>query len=266
MLVEYWKEKTYSLSYIRQRAQAGTSFNEHPCTGLNHIETLNALRQFGITWYNTAFGSDAFFVANKVSTYGPVLVGVAGHTYPNWKTRCGYPKAEVGGRTQCDFYGAHAILATKYQRHLTASPHYDFLTRDPNHNSPSRPEEPAFDRITRGQLDKSMKDLPRYTRFTTTYCLYPTRSKIIALPKPPIIAGKARVVGTYWEYDISGNKEDGYSVSRKQAHTEGGFSASHGTIIPLVWEGRKREFAEILDGAYEGIFVDLLDYPNVRKI
>lgn len=180
MLGEYWKEKTYSLSRIRYLAQNNnTRFNEHPCTGINHLETMNALRQIGITWYSTAFGMDANFVANKLKL-GPVLVGVAGSTYPNDRTRCGSPKAEHGGRTQCNFYGAHAILALRYQRHKDdkgRTLHFDFITRDPNHNSPSRPEEPIWDRITKEQLNKSMKDLPRLSRFTTTYCMFPTRAK-----------------------------------------------------------------------------------------
>lgn len=179
-LGEYWKEKTYPLYQIRRLAQEGTAFNENPCTGINHIEVLHALNRIGITWYRVAFGMDANFVASKLAT-GPVLVGVEGHTYPNDRTRCGTPKAEHGGRTQCNFYGAHAVLALRYQKHLDKDTnkllHYDFVTRDPNHNSASRPEEPTFDRITKAQFDKSMKDLPRYTRFSTTYCIFPTKKK-----------------------------------------------------------------------------------------
>lgn len=180
MLAEYWKEKTYSLSAIRAIAQKGVYYNEGACTGINHVEVLNALNRLGIYWYKVAFGVDANFLASKLA-YGPVMVGVEGHTYPNDRTRCGTPKAEHGGRTQCNFHGAHMILALRYQKHLDDNNkkllHYDFVTRDPNHNSPSRPEDPTFDRITKIQMQKSMLDLPRYTRFTSTYIIYPTRKK-----------------------------------------------------------------------------------------
>lgn len=182
MLGEYWKEKTYTLSEIRKLAQAKTSFNESPCTGINAIEALNALAAMGITWYRGATNIDASFVATK-SVLGPVLVGVAGGSYPNdVHGKCGQVnKAEHGGRTQCDFVGAHAVLALRYQKHVATgvTTHWDFVTRDPNHNSPARPEKPTFDRITLAQFNHAIRDLPIKTAFNTTFCLYPTKRKVL---------------------------------------------------------------------------------------
>lgn len=268
MLAEYYKEKTYSLSYIRYLAQQGTMYNENACTGINHVELLNVLGKLGLH-YSVAFGMDASFVASKIAV-GPVIVGVEGHTYPDWRGKCTSPYAEVGGRTQCNFYGAHAILALKYQKHANTT-HYDFITRDPNHNSSSRPEEPAFDRITKAQLDKSMKDLPRYTRFSTTYCVYPTYKKYIgtvqtSTEKP---TGEFRVsAGAFWPYKVSGTKAKGYTVTRPDEPkiSENGFSGLFSYVVPLVWAGKARKFAKIYSGAYKGTWIDLLDGPNVREI
>lgn len=178
MLGEYWKEKTYPLWQIRNLAQEGSNANHNPCTGINYAEALHGLHRIGITWYEVAFGIDANFIASKVRL-GPVLVGVEGNSYPaDVHGHCGgYNQAEHGGRTQCNFHGAHAILAIGYQKHLDAKKrllHWDFVTRDPNHSGSILP---TFDRITNSQLNKAVKDLPRYTVFNTTFCIYPTRSK-----------------------------------------------------------------------------------------
>lgn len=181
MIVEYYKEKTYSLAYIRKVAQAKTSFNESPCTGINYIEVLNALEALGITHYKVGWNVNAKDIINKVAI-GPTLVGVYYGNYPkNRSGRCGTTnKAEHGGKTDCPFRGAHAVLALKRVNHLTTSgkyAHTDMLVRDPNHNSASRPEKPMYDRITLSQLDKSMKALVPYTPFKNTYCIYPTKRK-----------------------------------------------------------------------------------------
>lgn len=179
MIVEYYKEVHYSLSEIRRRAQASTSFNEDPCTGINHIEVVNALKSFDLGNYRAAFGVDASDVWNYVQ-YGPVLVGVHYGSYPNWNNRCTNPHAEVAGRTDCTFKGSHAILAIGRRYHtIGGTTHKDFFMRDPDHNSAARPEKPAFDRITIGQLDKAMKNIVPYTDFNNTYIVYTTKKKTL---------------------------------------------------------------------------------------
>lgn len=175
MLGEYWKEKTYSLAKIRELAQSKTNFNESPCTGINAIEALNGLSLIGIKWYLGATNIDASFVATKI-TLGPVLVGVAGQSYPvDLHGHCGsINKAQHGGKTQCDFVGPHAILVLRKYKEDGV---WKFITRDPNHHSASRPEQPKFDKITLAQLTKSIRDLPIKTAFNTTFCLYPTHKK-----------------------------------------------------------------------------------------
>lgn len=179
MIVDFYKEKHYSLAEIRRAAQRNTSFNESPCTGINHIEALNGLKNLGVGHYKVGFGADAGDVWRYLST-GPVLVGVWYGSYPNEHGRCGNPKAEIEGRTDCNFRGSHAVLAIEKRYHtVNGRTHRDIFVRDPDHNSPARPEKPDFDRITAAQLNIAMKNLPRYTRFSNTYIIYPTRKKTL---------------------------------------------------------------------------------------
>lgn len=179
MIVEYYKEVSPTLAEIRKRAQAKTNFNESPCTGINHIEVLNALQSFGINHYKVGFGVNSTDVWNYVTT-GPVMVGIHYGSYPNARTACGSNKAELNGRTDCNFSGSHVVLAVGKRYHtVDGTTHKDILTRDPDHNSPSRPEQPDHDRILLAQLDKAMKNIVPYTAFTNTYIIYPTKRKVL---------------------------------------------------------------------------------------
>ena len=179
MIVEYYKEEHHGLSLIRKRAQAKTNFDERPCTGINHIEVLNALASFGLGHYKVAFGADALTVWRKLSV-GPVLVGVHYGSYPTRKGKCNSNNAEYAGKTDCGFNGAHAVLAVHKRNHtVNGKTHRDIFIRDPDHNSPARPEKPPYDIITRGQLNRAMKNLPRHTKFTNTYIIYPTKKKTL---------------------------------------------------------------------------------------
>jgi hypothetical protein len=179
MIIAYYKDRVISLSEIRWAAQRLTNYNEAPCTGISPQESINALRHYGIYHYRIGSGVTAHFVKDKILT-GPVLVGVHYGSYPkNRNGRCGYTnRAELSGKTDCGFNGAHAVLAIKRQWHAVGSGgHTDILTRDPDHYSYSRPERPNYDRMSIGQLGLAMKNLPRYTRWANTYALYPTAKK-----------------------------------------------------------------------------------------
>jgi hypothetical protein len=177
MIVDFYKERHYSLAEIRRVAQSKYSFNEAPCTGLNHLEILWALEKFGLGHYKVGFGADAGDVWRYLA-YGPVFIGVWYGSYPNEHGRCGSPKAEISGRTDCNFRGPHAILAIGKRYHtVNGSTHKDIFIRDPDHNSPARPEKPKYDRITASQLNVAMRNLPRYSNFSNTYIIYPTRRK-----------------------------------------------------------------------------------------
>lgn len=182
MIVEYYKDKTYSLPTIRRLAQTGTNFNEGPCTGINSVEVLNALNRLGIHHYRVATGVDHTFVSKKIDI-GPVLVGVHYGSYPTKAHKCykrGIHNAEISGKTDCGFNGAHAVLAVGKWVHRTSSGKYrhtDVYTRDPDHHSATRPEKPIYDKFPLGYLGLTMRNLPRYTKFNTTYVIYPTQKK-----------------------------------------------------------------------------------------
>jgi hypothetical protein len=177
MIVDFYKDAHYSLYDIRRRAQAKTHFNENPCTGINHVEVLNALSSFGLSHYRAGFGVDAMDVWNKLAI-GPVIVGVHYGSYPDAVGKCTTNNAEVHGKTDCPFRGSHAVLAIGRRYHTVGKlTHKDIFTRDPDHHSGSRPEMPDYDRITLGQLGKAMRNLAPYTAFKTSYIIYPTRKK-----------------------------------------------------------------------------------------
>lgn len=177
MIVDFYKDTHYSLWTIRKRAQNRYAFDERPCTGLNHLEVLNGLRQFGIGHYQVSFGVGAEQVWNRVAT-GPVLVPVHYGSYPTARGRCNSNKAEVEGKTDCGFNGSHAVLVIGRRYHtVNGSRHRDFFVRDPDHNSPSRPEKPRYDRITFSDLNRAMRNIIPYTAFKNTYMAYPTQRK-----------------------------------------------------------------------------------------
>lgn len=180
MIIDFYKERHYSLANIRKIAQSKYNFNEAPCTGINHLEVLHALNKFGVGHYKVGFGVNASDVWRYLA-YGPVLVGVHYGSYPTQKGRCNSNNAEIGGKTDCPFGGAHAVLAIGRRWHVRDGKrlHRDFFVRDPDHNSPSRPEKPDFDRINFGDLNRTMRNLPRYTAFKSTYIIYPTRKKTL---------------------------------------------------------------------------------------
>lgn len=180
MIVEFYKERKYSLNHIRWAAQRLTSFNEASCTGINYVEALNALRYLGVNHYRLATGVGAAFVKSK-TLVGPVLVGVHYGSYPNKYNSGRSNRAEAGGRDDYGFYGAHAVLAEKYAYH---NGHTDMYMRDPDHGSASRPYKPNYDRIKTTQLQTTMVNLPRYTAFSSTYVLYPTVKKASSTSTP----------------------------------------------------------------------------------
>lgn len=182
MIVEYYKDKSYSLAQIRKAAQRDTNFDERPCTGLNGTEVLHALHNFGIDHYRIGTGVQVQDVWKKVED-GPVIVGVHYGSYPDRKDQvswCGPKHAEHAGKTDCPFRGAHAVLVIGKRRHrLPKDDHRDFYVRDPDHNSPSRPETPKYDIIRRPHLKVAMNNLVPYTSFSNTYIVYPTQRKKI---------------------------------------------------------------------------------------
>jgi hypothetical protein len=175
MLIEYWNERTVSLSTIRR-----ISGNPNNCQGDNPTEVKRVINHYNLP-YQWASGVDAGWVKDKLSI-GPVLVGVGyGNTkYPTKVGACGSFNAERGGKNDCGFHGAHAVLVIDKRVHRNSRGtflHNDVLVRDPDHGSPSRPYKPDYDRFPVSSLNRAMRALVTDTAWQNTFAWYPTRRK-----------------------------------------------------------------------------------------
>jgi hypothetical protein len=175
MMIEYWKERTVSLGTIRN-----ISRNPSDCQGNNPTEIKRVIDYFGLP-YTYVTGIDAAYIRKKLTNgYKPILVGVGYRAYPNKDNRCGPISAEIGGRNDCGFRGAHAVLACEERAHRGAKGkflHHDIYMRDPDHGSPSRPARPNYDRIKRVQLQNTMRALVTDTSWNNTFAFVPTKKK-----------------------------------------------------------------------------------------
>lgn len=139
MLIEYHTGKLVSLNNIR-KASGAIIDGKH---GLTIEETLKALKKYNVP---SAFKLNVTtdWIAKKAEG-GPLITGVGYGDYPSWQgSLCGADDCERGGKTQCNFAGAHAVLFIRAIRHFkpgtTSLLHTDAIVRDPNHHSPARPE------------------------------------------------------------------------------------------------------------------------------
>lgn len=172
-ILQYYLERLVPLNQIR--AAAGIPVD---CIhGLTMQGVLNALNYFGVDWYAPALGTTASFILQKAYV-GPVMTGVGYRLYPAKKgAACGQNNlAQIGGKVDCGFNGAHAILvlgSTPVKDSTGKVIRYDAFTRDPDHFN----NIPAYDRITGTQLSHAMNALLTDTAWKSTYAIYPTKSK-----------------------------------------------------------------------------------------
>lgn len=174
MIIEYWKEKTYSLLQIRNASGKGID-GQH---GLTIAEALQALKHFGVTNYRKASGIDASFVLQKAYN-GPVLFGVGYNGYPAKKgVRCDQDNlAQRGGKIDCNFTGPHAELALDNISVKDTDGNvirYDTILRDPDHWEAS---VPSYERITGTQMNNAMKAIKGNEGWTQTFAIYPITKK-----------------------------------------------------------------------------------------
>ena len=175
MLIEYWNENTVTLGRIRD-----ISGNPHDCTGDNPTEVGRVVNHYNLP-YKYASDVDAQWVKDKLAI-GPVLVGVGyrNNKYPTKIVTCGTYNTEAGGKNDCSFTGAHAVLVLKTQGHRNARGvwlHNDVIVRDPDHGSASRPWKPNHDRFPVSKLQTAMHALVTDTAWSHTFAWYPTRKK-----------------------------------------------------------------------------------------
>lgn len=179
MIIEYYKERTVPLTDIRKASGIGID-GVH---GLTIAGAIRALRTYGVS-YSWATGVNAEAVDAK-SKLGPVIIGVGYRLYPKWWEGTGTPKAERGGKVDYGFNGAHAVLFIKRWNHYkldakgqqtTTVLHQDWVLRDPDHYGTALPN---LDRFNLPMLDPALKALVSDTPWDTTFCIYPTRAKVL---------------------------------------------------------------------------------------
>lgn len=174
MIIEYYLEKTYTLSQIRAASGKGIDCKH----GLTMNEALIALKHFGVTHYKSTVGVDASFILQK-AYIGPVLFGVGYNEFPAKKgVDCDQTNlAQLGGKIDCSFQGPHAELAlgnVAVKDNKGNVIRYDAILRDPDHWEALPPK---YDRITGAQLTKTINAIKGNEGWTNTFCLYPTKKK-----------------------------------------------------------------------------------------
>lgn len=173
MIIEYWKEVTYSLLQIRLASGKGIDCKH----GLTVDEALTALNHFGVTWYKKAIGIDAGFVLSK-AVKSPVLFGVGYNEYPAKKgVWCDQNNLAIkGGKIDCNFGGPHAELCLGLQGG-------NVIVRDPDHWEAAAPD---YELITKTQLARTIKALVGNQGWTNTFAIYTDRIKTVVDPIPPV--------------------------------------------------------------------------------
>lgn len=165
----------YTHDQIRKRVGHTNRF-----TGLNSNEVGAWFRSVGLP-YVVKFNLSVDQMLSLSRTRGPILIGEMYSHHPEWSGYVyngikadgkpnGYarPTGAAGKNQLTGFTGRHAILLLGY----TDSTHvYVF---EPNHDSPGRPQNVAYDVITVTQLRNLVAAWQRSTG--NTYCAYPTRT------------------------------------------------------------------------------------------
>jgi len=185
LIVKIAKGKNVSLNEVRRRSKAPST------RGMKGSEAQRALRRFGLD-YEVMYGKTADQIMSMARNRGPVIVAEMYWAHPQWRGYrylgrtndgrgvdqngdshwVGYAKNKWGkfraGSTQWNFTGGHAVLLA------TVDEDGQPIIRDPNHNSPARPERPAYDVINKKQLQRMLDSWP----YGYTYVLAP-KSKVV---------------------------------------------------------------------------------------
>jgi hypothetical protein len=172
-IARIWGKSSYTHDQIRRRVGHTNRY-----TGLNYAEVSAFLKSIGLS-YTRHSGSTEISAGQMLtaSRRGPVLFGEMYSWHPEWRgyhyagltansTPNGYARPlEKAGKTQLTgFTGRHAGVLLGYDGD-------NVYVMEPNHNSPSRPENPPYDILTVAQFKALIASFKRATG--TTYCFTP---------------------------------------------------------------------------------------------
>jgi hypothetical protein len=171
LIVLMAKGKRVSLNNVRQRSGA------RPNSAMTIEQALRALHSYGLP-YELRRNVKAVDVRRITRQRGPVIIAEKYWAHPQWQNypymgrrlnglarnnanrtvRVNFARPlKRSGLTQWTFRDGHAVLAaTDIQMAGLWLP----VIRDPNHNSWSRPERPAYDVVTMFQLNRMLKSWP----------------------------------------------------------------------------------------------------------
>lgn len=185
-LIYLWKGKKVSHDTISKIAGYPLPGRNSGRRGLRPTEVMRVVNHYGLP-YKVVYGLSAGQVLEKAKL-GPVGFGHVYGWWPEWKgyvyngTRAdgkpnGFasPSGEAGRTQLSGFnYGAHfgMVLGVADGTGGTADVVYAF---EPNHNSASRPENPAYDRMTRTQFARCYNSYSDILG-RSPYALVPTKT------------------------------------------------------------------------------------------
>jgi hypothetical protein len=182
LAVRIIKDKKVSLNRVR-RASGAIHYTGYS----SNSQLLKAFRAFGIE-YRDALNLTPAMVKTCASKYGPVLMLYTYGWHPEWqgythggRTADGEPNGysrPLGKSGRNDmFFGTPVTGVTGKNGGHWATVctiwRDDFIVRDSNHNSPARPERPAWDKLTAAQMSKMLTSRGKVGGYNI--CLVPKR-------------------------------------------------------------------------------------------
>jgi len=150
------------------------------CNGLRPADTLRALLHFGVRGYTYKSNPSAADVLAHTHK-GVVIIGVGYRQYPHRRGITGPGGiAELGGKTDIRFTGAHAVTvwgsrkwttkpANWTPKDLAFTPGTRVWCRDPDHHVGTTL---AYDRISIGQLAAAMTALRTETNWSASFAIW----------------------------------------------------------------------------------------------
>lgn len=159
----------------------------YPCgatRGMRISESQQLVKALGLPYvYKANLSSTALLTASNI---GPVLFGIRYGSWPNWKDYHGKsvpspyarPLGKAGRNQFTGFFGAHAVGLLGYLRVPTTGTFVrnDCYCFEPNHDSPARPENVAYDVVTQSQLYKAFTDTKTRLGWSSTMAFVPSRA------------------------------------------------------------------------------------------
>jgi hypothetical protein len=176
LIVKMAKDKNVSLNEVRRKSGAPKDGSR----GMRPSEVLRALKAFGLD-YAARGDLSARDILRITRNRGPVVIAELYWAHPQWKgyryagkTNKGWTRSASGkrirvgfsepltksGSNQWTFRGGHAVLlAWAKVAGLDDVDESVGGVRDPNHNSPSRPQRPKWDELTPHQINRMVRSI-----------------------------------------------------------------------------------------------------------